>query len=114
MSESFNELDPADDGAFPQIAVLDDDDNQALDAVDESAPEPEPIPEPMPEPGEPPAPPPPPEPDPLGPVMPDIPDDVEVDPADLVIDESLLDEEQLLEAEAPEPEQISDIEIGVD
>ena len=38
MSESFNELDPADDVAFPQIAALDADDLQELDVRVGAAP----------------------------------------------------------------------------
>jgi|GEM_PF-4963799 len=87
---TFNDLDPADDPAFPGISAFD-------PAI---SPPPEPPP-----PG-----------DEVLPPLVDVtpgPDD-EIDPADLVIDESQLDDEELLEAAAPEPEEITDIEIGVD
>jgi hypothetical protein len=109
-SMSFNDLDPAEDVAFPRIFPFD--------------PEASPPAEPPPVDGElppdafgagPDAPPPA---EPLpGPEIAGDGDgdgDVDVDPADLVIDESLLDDEELLEADAPEPEEITGVEIGVD
>jgi hypothetical protein len=93
---SFNELDPAEDAAFPRIFPFDPEASPASEPPrvgDEVPPAPMPLPPDVPD---------------------DADDDVEVDPADLVVDESQLDDEELLEADAPEPEEITDIEIGVD
>ena len=105
-SMSFNDLDPAEDVAFPRIFPFDPEasppaeppppEDGALDALGAGPGGPLPA-EPLPGPQ----------------VAGDGDIDVDVDPADLVIDESLLDDEELLEAAAPEPEEITDIEIGV-
>lgn len=100
MSTSFNDLDPALDAAFPRISPFDPDASPA--------PEPGPVVDDVPPQPVPPGPDGPPLPDPDGP------GDGEVDPADLEVDESFLDDEELLEADAPEPEEITDVEIGVD